>query len=102
GTGGAAGGIATHGSAPFAAAVLLPSVAALAVLLLHWFVPNGQLLPMSWTDSLPAWRHPYPVLLEACLTASLLAAGAAQTVLRDSRFRPWFQHNAPLLASAFV
>jgi NitT/TauT family transport system permease protein len=48
-------------------------------------------------DALPAWRHPYPLLLGAVLTASLLAAGA-QWAWRP--LRAWVRYYAPLLAGA--
>src|SRR5205823_11039079 len=52
--------------------VLAPAVAAGVALALHQLLPNRQMLPMSWMDKLPAWRHPYPLLLDGLLAASLL------------------------------
>jgi NitT/TauT family transport system permease protein len=79
--------------------VLSPVVMALAALALHQLVPDGQVLPMSWLDALPAWLHPYPVLLAALLAVALLAA-AAQAVWRP--LRPSVRHHAPLLAGAVL
>jgi NitT/TauT family transport system permease protein len=47
--------------------------------------------------TLPAWKHPYPVLLVACASAALLAA-LAQAVL--PALRPTVRHFAPLVAGA--
>jgi len=86
------GGLAT-------ASALSPAVAAMAALSLHQFLPDRQVLPMTWADSLPSWLHPYPVLLEALLATSLIAA-AALGIWR--RARPWGRHHAPLLAGALA
>src|SRR3954454_7414760 len=80
-------------------AVLAPAVAAGVALSIHQFLPNGQILPMSWMDKLPAWQHPYPLLLDGLLALSLLAA-VVQWAWRP--LRPWVRHYAPLLAGALV
>jgi sulfonate transport system permease protein len=82
---------------PPGAAVLAPVAAALGALALHQFLPNRQLLPLSmgWVDNLPAWQRPYPLVLEALLAASLLAAFAQ---LAWPVLRPWCRYHAPLLA----
>jgi NitT/TauT family transport system permease protein len=80
-----------------AAAVLAPAGAAALALLVHHYLPTRQELPRSWMDRLPAWQHPYPLLLLALLAASLLAA-AAQAAWRP--LRPWVRHYAPLVAGA--
>jgi NitT/TauT family transport system permease protein len=77
--------------------VLAPAVAALAALAVHHLLPNRQVLPVSWLSKLPAWRHPYPVLLEILLAASLLAT------LAQGAWRPlgaWLRYKAPLWAGA--
>ena len=94
----------THGSAAVrggraAVAVLSLPAAALAALALHEFLPSRQSLPPTWTGSLPPWLHPYPVLLETLLAASLVVA-AVQWAWRS--LRPWVRHHAPLLAGAVV
>ncbi|HEV3263524.1 MAG TPA: ABC transporter permease subunit [Gemmataceae bacterium] len=91
------GPAATGGRA--VAAVLAPAVAAVAALLAHRFLPNNQIVPTSWVDPLQVWLHPYPVVLEALLAASLVLA-AAQWPWRP--LRPWVRHNAPLLAGAIL
>jgi sulfonate transport system permease protein len=78
---------------------LLPSSAAVVALLVHRYLPDQQILPMSWIDELPAWRHPYPVLLWALLAASL-AVAMAQYSWR--RLRLSVRQNAPLWAGAFA
>jgi NitT/TauT family transport system permease protein len=83
------------GRAPAAAAV----IAVLAALALHLFLPNGQVPEVAWTDALTPWLHPYPVLLEILLAATLLLA-VAQWVWRP--LRPWVCHYAPLLAAAVL
>jgi NitT/TauT family transport system permease protein len=80
-----------------AAGVLAPAVVALAALAVHFYLPNRQELPRSWMDALPAWRHPYPLVLFGVLAAAALAA-AVQAVWR--RLRPWVRHYAPLVAGA--
>jgi NitT/TauT family transport system permease protein len=77
------------------AAVLAPVVAAGVALVVHQFLPDKQVLPITWVDAVPAWRHPYPVLLQILLAVTLLAAVLqwAWTPLR-----PWVCHYGPLLA----
>src|SRR5947209_1291099 len=53
--------------------VLAPVVAAGGALLVHWLLPvrqllaNGEKLPATWMDKLPAWQRPYPQFLAALL-----------------------------------
>lgn len=77
--------------------LLAPAGVALAALLVHRFIPNSQDLPLSWMDRLPAWQHPYPLLLGATLAAAFVAL-LGQLVWRPSR--PWARHYAPLAAGA--
>jgi NitT/TauT family transport system permease protein len=94
-------------AAPWRSAVpvLAPAVAAGAALLVHWLLPvrqmlaGGEPLPPTWTDDLPPWQRPYPVLLDALLAVSLLAA-AAQWAWRP--LRPWVRHYGPLVAGGLV
>ncbi len=79
-----------------AAAVLAPAFVAGAALVVHWLPTRQQVVP-SWMDRLPAWQHPYPLVLLALLAASVVAA-AAQVAWRP--LRPWVRHYAPLLAGA--
>jgi NitT/TauT family transport system permease protein len=64
------------GDVSAATAVAAPAAAALAALALHLLLPDRQKrLPLTWMDPLPAWQHPYPVLLTILLAAlPLLAA----------------------------
>ncbi len=94
----AQGRASRHGGLAMSA-TLSPAVAALAALLLHQFPPDRQVLPMTWVDSLAAWLHPYPLLLEALLAASLIAAAAQGAWWY---LRPWGRHYSPLLAGAIV
>jgi NitT/TauT family transport system permease protein len=80
-----------------AAAVLAPAVVALVALAVHQYLPTRQEVPRSWMDRLPAWQHPYPLVILALLGASVLAA-LVQAVWRP--LRPWARHYAPLLAGA--
>jgi NitT/TauT family transport system permease protein len=93
----APGGATGRGGA--AAAVMSPSVAALAALLVHQLVPNKQVFPVARAEGLAAWLRPYPLLLMAALAAAILAA-AAQWAW--PRLRPWVRHHAPLLAGALL
>jgi NitT/TauT family transport system permease protein len=95
-----------------AAAVLAPSAAALAVLLVHRLLPGRLTAPPIGPDSLllePLLaadgrealvllrRHPLPFLLETLLAAGLLVA-VVQWLWRP--LRPWARHTGPLLAGA--
>jgi NitT/TauT family transport system permease protein len=98
----AAGAARGRGRAP-TAAVLAPAVAAGTALLIHWLLPvrqalaDGEPLPPTWMDDLPAWQRPYPVLLAGLLGLILLAA-VAQWAWRP--LRPWARHYGPLTAGA--
>lgn len=76
-------------------AVLSPVALAVVALAVHRLIPIGQSLPMTWMDSLPAWKHPFPIVLDVLLGASLLF-GIAQWVCRP--LRPWVRYYAPLVA----
>ncbi|HWB11167.1 MAG TPA: ABC transporter permease subunit [Pirellulales bacterium] len=78
---------------------LAPSLAALVALLAHRFLPDAQVLPMSWTDTLTAWAHPYPATLEAALAIGLIGAGAQ---LLFPSLRPAAGHYGPLAAAAVL
>lgn len=80
-----------------AVAVLSPVAAAAVALAAHRYLPDEQLPPLTWVEALPAWQHPYPVVLTAILVASL-ALAAAQAVWRYPR--AWARHTAPLVAGA--
>jgi NitT/TauT family transport system permease protein len=81
------------------AVVLLPAVAGLVAWMLHRYLPDRQLLPMSWTDGLPEWQHPYPVLLLILVAAAAVVAGA-QGVWPP--LRSWVTHYAPLATGWIV
>ena len=76
---------------------LLPVVVALAALAVHRFIPAGQPPPLNWLEALPAWQHPYPVLLAAIGLASLLVAAARFT---SRSLRSYVDNFAPLIAGA--
>jgi NitT/TauT family transport system permease protein len=78
-------------------AFVAPVVAAVAALLAHHLLANRQLMPMSWLDRLPPWRHPYPVLLVTVL-AGWLATAAGAGLWRP--LRRWAHSYGPLLAFA--
>ncbi|QEL13531.1 ABC transporter permease [Limnoglobus roseus] len=78
-------------------AVLAPVVAAAVALAVHFALPDGQLAPLSWLDSLPSWRHPYPVAVAAVAVGAILAA-VGQAVLPS--LRSAVRHAAPLVAGA--
>lgn len=86
-------------SLPIFLSVVSPLLAALAALLLHYFLPNRQQLLMTWMGPLPFWQHPYPALLEILFTLSLLLA-LAQWVWPS--LRGGVRHYFPLLAGALV
>lgn len=73
------------------------AVAAGVALSIHHFLPDKQVAPVSWVDSLPNWQRPYSVVLSAFLTISLLwAVGQfASRFLRRGAIS-----CAPLLAGA--
>ena len=72
-----------------------PALVALAAWLVHQLLPNKQLLPMTWMDGLPGWKHPYPLTLGFLLVVSF-ALGLAQYPW--PRLRPWARHYLPLAA----
>src|SRR5262245_35790733 len=74
---------------PTLLAGLAPLAAAGAALAVHHYLPGQQMPPMSWMDRLPAWQHPYPILMLLILGASS-AALAVQSVWRP--FRPLVRH----------
>lgn len=74
---------------------LLPLAAALVSLTVHYYLPDTQLPPLNWLSSVPAWKHPYPLLLCLVIACSLLAA-TVQTVFRF--VQPWIRHFSPLIA----
>jgi NitT/TauT family transport system permease protein len=76
---------------------LAPAVAGLVALLVHLLLPNRQLVPLSWMDKLPAWRLPYPLILESLIALSLVAS-VLQLAWRP--LRGWARHYGPLLAGA--
>jgi NitT/TauT family transport system permease protein len=78
-------------------AVLSPVLLAAAALGFHFLLADEQLPPLTWLDAIPAWQHPYPVLLAAVVAGSLLAA-LAQTLLPSLRATVF--HVAPLVAGA--
>jgi NitT/TauT family transport system permease protein len=82
-----------------AAAVLAPPAAALVGLAVHLGMRARQLPPMSWMDPLPAWQHPYPLLLGGLFVLTLLAA-VVQVAWRPAR--PWVRHHAPLWAGLIL
>lgn len=79
-----------------ALAMLSPLAAALVALAIHLLLPDEQLPALSWVDSLPAWLHPYPVLVLVLAAASLFLT-LVQWVWRP--LRPWLVHHAPLVAA---
>src|ERR1700743_383794 len=79
--------------------VLAPALVALAALTVHLFLSNVQLPPPTWIESLPAWKHPYPVVLMALLAGSLVLA-AVQAVWQYPR--AWVRHTAPLIAGGIA
>jgi NitT/TauT family transport system permease protein len=78
---------------------LMPPAAALLAWGMHRYLPDRQLLPMSWMDELPDWQHPYPVLL-LILLALLATFAVAQWVWRP--LRPWGQYYGPLATGWIV
>jgi len=74
-------------------AVLAWAVATGVALTVHHLLPNQQELEKSWMDDLPAWKHPYPVLLEAGLALAVITAVVQQTWPTS---RAWVGHYAPL------
>ncbi|HEX4612870.1 MAG TPA: hypothetical protein VH092_32055, partial [Urbifossiella sp.] len=90
---GAGGG----GAARLAITCGSPVVAAGAALAAHFYLPEKQLPPLNWLETLPAWQHPYPVVLATIGIVGLLAA-AVQAAFAP--LRPAARHAAPLVAGA--
>jgi NitT/TauT family transport system permease protein len=77
-------------------ALASPILAAFAAFAVHRWVPNQQDEPLNWLASLPAWKHPYPVVLYAiALLGALGLAFHFAGLLREQ-----IRWNAPLLAGA--
>jgi sulfonate transport system permease protein len=74
-----------------------PTLAAAVGLAVHFALADAQLMPMSWLDKVPAWRHPYPLVLEF-----LAALGAFLTVGQwaSRPLRSWARQIAPIIAGA--
>jgi NitT/TauT family transport system permease protein len=77
--------------------VVAPVAATLVALAAHWFFADVQPPPPNWMDRLPAWLHPYPLLLVALLAVAVVGA-AIQGTWPAAR-RRWLDF-APLLAGA--
>jgi NitT/TauT family transport system permease protein len=84
-------------SAGAAATAASTAVAAAVALSVHVFLPDAQIPAFSWIDKLSPWLHPYPVVLEILLAASILTA-AVQWLW--PALRSWTIHHAPLAAGA--
>jgi NitT/TauT family transport system permease protein len=85
------------GAARATGVVLSPAIAAGAVLAVHYLVPDSRQLSLEVESlNLPAWRHPFPVVLLGVLVLSLFLA-AVQSVWRLPR--RWVRHTAPLAAA---
>jgi NitT/TauT family transport system permease protein len=63
----------------------------------HRLLPDGQLPPLSWMDQLPAWQHPYPLLLGVVIAFS---AVVSVVQLGWHPLRGWSRYYMPLLAGA--
>jgi NitT/TauT family transport system permease protein len=74
-------------------------LAAGVALLIHMKLPVQAEIPMSWLDAVPAWRHPYPLVLMGILAISL-ALAAIQWAWRP--MRAWVQRYAPLWTGAIA
>lgn len=74
-------------------------VVALIALAMHLCVPAKQFGPMTWLEAYSPWVHPYPVVLQIVLAASLVLA-MVQTAA--PAIGAWVQHYAPLMAGAIV
>jgi NitT/TauT family transport system permease protein len=85
------------GAARFSPIILLPAAAAGAAFLLHHFLADRAGQVSTWLDSLPAWQHPYPLLLSALAALWLVLAGLQGAWLP---LRCWAEFNAPRWAGA--
>jgi NitT/TauT family transport system permease protein len=75
---------------------LAPAIAGGVALAVHRLVPNTHEEPLNWLAALPAWKHPYPVLLYTVVVVSLLAA----MLHLAGRGRATTRHVSPLIAGA--
>ena len=75
---------------------LAPAIVGGVALAVHRLVPNTHEEPLNWLATLPAWKHPYPVVLLGVIVASLLAA----VLHLADRGRGTVRHFAPLVAGA--
>jgi NitT/TauT family transport system permease protein len=91
------GPAAPAGRIPPLAVALIPALAAVGAMVIDQRLPTLQELPPSWMDSIPTWKHPYSLLLDAIVLASLIAA-LVQGL--GAPLRAWVRHYAPLLAGA--
>ena len=80
-------------------AAIAPCLAALVALLSHRFLPDSQPLALVPTDSLCAWAHPYPVVLETVFVFGLFVAGAQMVA---PALRRAAGHYCPLIAAAIL
>jgi NitT/TauT family transport system permease protein len=80
-------------------AILAPTVAAGLALAVHRMVPDSRLPPMSWLDALPAWKHPYPVVLCVLIAASILSVLSWASW---KPMRPLVRYYSPLVAGGLV
>ena len=76
---------------------LSPAVVGGVALAVHRLMPNTQEEPLTWLAAVPAWQHPYPVLLLAVVAASLFAAGLSAVAAWS---RATILYFAPLVAGA--
>ncbi len=88
-----------RGSTPLPSALiaLLPTAAALVALAVHRFLPDAQLPPLTWLETVPSWQHPYPLILCTLIACSLLAT-TLQAAFRS--LQPSIRHFSPLFAGA--
>jgi NitT/TauT family transport system permease protein len=75
---------------------LASAVAAGLALAVHRLLPNREDLPMNWLETVPAWQHPYPLVLVALIAVAILTA-FVQSFWRP--FRPSVIYYAPLVTA---
>jgi len=78
-------------------AAISPTLAAVVGLTIHFALADAQLVSLSWVDKVPAWRHPYPLVLEL-LAALGLFLTLGQCASRS--LKSWAQQVAPIIAGA--